>query len=234
MRTRRFRAYGNGSYSRSLNAESAEADGRMPMTRAIPVVAQAAGITQAEARRALVASHDGEWHHVSKFANRVDYYDINAAIAAAVGPERWAEMCTAQERADQQARLAELRRLIEVWKAADAAADIPLWQFAIPTSSYKAPKLIDLPRAEVQHMADAVRQSKNVAEFHALMGYGLGDFAKDAPVILQAAEEDWCLERREEIVAAHVAQMVAERETRRANKVAAAEAEIAELERKLS
>ena len=69
-----------GSYSRSHNAEVAEDNGRYPLTRAIPVVATAAGVTQKVARAALVATHDGEWHHVGKFANQVDYYDCAAAI----------------------------------------------------------------------------------------------------------------------------------------------------------
>jgi hypothetical protein len=71
--------YGNG-YSRSINAETAEEDGRLPLTRAIPIVARAAGVTRAAARAALLATHDGEWHHVGRYAARVPYYSTEAAI----------------------------------------------------------------------------------------------------------------------------------------------------------
>ena len=76
----RWARYRNG-YSRSANAEAAEVEGRLPLTRAIPVVAKVAGVTRAKAREALLAVHDGEWHHVGKYANKVQYYDTAMAVA---------------------------------------------------------------------------------------------------------------------------------------------------------
>lgn len=65
---------------RSFGASEAEDSGRLPLTRAIPVVAREAGVTQKVARAALLATHDGEWHHTGKYAKRTDYYSIEAAV----------------------------------------------------------------------------------------------------------------------------------------------------------
>jgi hypothetical protein len=65
------------SYSRSYNAERAEEEGRYPLTRAIRVVAARYGITKSAARKLLELSWQGEWHHVGKYANEINYYDTN-------------------------------------------------------------------------------------------------------------------------------------------------------------
>ena len=36
--------------------------------------------TIAEVRHALRDTHDGEWHHTSKFGNRTPYHDPQAAV----------------------------------------------------------------------------------------------------------------------------------------------------------
>lgn len=66
--------YRNGN-SRSYNAECAEDDGRYPLTRA----AKAMGISLKTFKEALIhiCYTSAEWHHVSKYANKVDYYDTN-------------------------------------------------------------------------------------------------------------------------------------------------------------
>ena len=53
----------------------------MTMTAAKKVVAETLRITQLRARFLLEITHDGEWHHVSKYANRVNYYNVRKAIA---------------------------------------------------------------------------------------------------------------------------------------------------------
>lgn len=78
------------SYSRSYNAMEAKRAGRMPLTRAAKYVAAEAGVTQKAAKVALQAVHDGEWHHVGKYATRVDYYDVAAALDVLM-PARLAE-----------------------------------------------------------------------------------------------------------------------------------------------
>lgn len=83
---------------RSLRALEAEDNDRLPLTRAIPVVAKRAGVTQKVARAALEATHDGEWHHVGKYAGRCDYYDVEAACRYA-SPE-YAAQCEADEHAE--------------------------------------------------------------------------------------------------------------------------------------
>lgn len=59
-----------GSYSRSYNACEAERAGRMPTTRA----SRAWGFRSAAALRRWVRTN--EWHHVGKYANAVNYYDV--------------------------------------------------------------------------------------------------------------------------------------------------------------
>jgi hypothetical protein len=74
-------AYHNGGFSYSSNALLALDEGRMTMTHAKKEVADILHITQVKARRILDLTHDGEWHHVSKFANRVKFYDVRKAVA---------------------------------------------------------------------------------------------------------------------------------------------------------
>jgi hypothetical protein len=73
--------YGDGGFSYSSNAMLALGEGRMSMTAAKKAVAETAHITQVKARRILELTHDGEWHHVSKYANRVKFYDVRKAVA---------------------------------------------------------------------------------------------------------------------------------------------------------
>jgi hypothetical protein len=65
---------------RSLNGRAAEADGKMPLTRAAAHVAEEAQISQSSARKLLLAMQPCEWHHVGKYAAEVDYYDTGAAL----------------------------------------------------------------------------------------------------------------------------------------------------------
>lgn len=104
--TATFFRHGQG---RSINARSAESNGRHPMTRATTAVAAEAGCTHKRAKEALLASWDGEWHHVGKFASRCNYYSVEAAIEwlaeeARLGGDtlreevevcEWAEACLA-------------------------------------------------------------------------------------------------------------------------------------------
>ena len=71
---------GYAGYSKSNNAIEAESEGRMPMSRACAVVASATGLKRADAKALLVRLHDGEYHHTSKFYNRVKFYDTVEAI----------------------------------------------------------------------------------------------------------------------------------------------------------
>jgi hypothetical protein len=62
-----------GSYSRSYNAEVAESEGRLPRTRAAAALGVSAPAFDAGCKAAGYICD--EWHHVGKYANRVDYYD---------------------------------------------------------------------------------------------------------------------------------------------------------------
>ena len=61
------------SYSRSYNAFQAEAQGRFPITRACQVLGLSLAAFRAGCRALKYVPR--EWHHVGKYANRVDYYD---------------------------------------------------------------------------------------------------------------------------------------------------------------
>ena len=77
---RRAARYRNG-YSRSANAEYAESGGKYPLTRAIKAVREEFPQARVKfVKRLLEDSHDGEWHHVGKYANRVNYYSTYGII----------------------------------------------------------------------------------------------------------------------------------------------------------
>jgi hypothetical protein len=76
---RRWAWYSSKAGTRSVNAENAEQNGRLPLLRAIEQVYRRYGckahrITKKTIRRFLEANHDGEWHHVGGYAARVDYH----------------------------------------------------------------------------------------------------------------------------------------------------------------
>lgn len=73
---------GIGSSHRALAAED---DGKLPITRAIPVVADRLAITRRAARELLEAEGPCEWHHTSRYGNQTDFYDTRAVIAASRG-----------------------------------------------------------------------------------------------------------------------------------------------------
>ena len=68
---------GIGSSHRALEAES---ENKLPISRAVPLVAKVLGITKTEARARLIASWDGEWHHTSKYANKTKFYNAQQLI----------------------------------------------------------------------------------------------------------------------------------------------------------
>ena len=69
-------SYVYAGYGRSLAAEKAEAEGKMPLTRATPTLAKMIGVTQKRARQILEEWGPCEWHHTGKYARRTDYYDV--------------------------------------------------------------------------------------------------------------------------------------------------------------
>ncbi len=74
--------YGQSGYSglsRSNRAVEAESNDRLPMTRAVAAIRKRAGCTARQAREACAAVGAAEWHHVGKYAARVNYYDVGAA-----------------------------------------------------------------------------------------------------------------------------------------------------------
>lgn len=65
-----------GSYSRSFNAEVAESEGRLPRTRAAAALGVSPPAFDAGCKAAGYVCD--EWHHVGKYASRVDYYDAES------------------------------------------------------------------------------------------------------------------------------------------------------------
>lgn len=109
MRRAGYASYCGREECRSIGAINSEENGRLPLTRAIPVVAQRAGCTQKQARAALLATHDGEWHHTGNRAMRTNYYDIDAAVAATDTPAGRA-LAAEQLDAERIARIEAFRR----------------------------------------------------------------------------------------------------------------------------
>lgn len=76
----------------------AEDEGRRPMSRAKVEVAAKFGCSQSIAEAALRLLHNGEWHHVGKYATEVAYYDaaderlggVISHIKACGGVKKWA------------------------------------------------------------------------------------------------------------------------------------------------
>lgn len=78
MRTALYSTLNGGrTASRSLRAQLAEIDGRMPATRA----AKSWGFKSAATLKKWIRSR--EWHHVGKFATITDYYNVSEFIEEA-------------------------------------------------------------------------------------------------------------------------------------------------------
>ncbi len=78
--TVRYNQSGYVESNRSVRAVEAEVEGKLPLTRAIPVLAGSLGISRHSARELLVAMGPCEAHHTSKYANLTDYYDLAEAV----------------------------------------------------------------------------------------------------------------------------------------------------------
>ncbi len=96
---------GYAGYSKSNNAVAAEKEGRFPLTAATNMLAEETGMKRADAKALLLKLHTGEYHHSSKFYNRVQYYDVAEAAAhyrlsvfAASLPEGWRQAVDAPRR----------------------------------------------------------------------------------------------------------------------------------------
>jgi len=77
--------YEDGQSSFSMNCQQARDRGRRPLTEAVKLVRQACSalrvkVTLKDAKQALLKTHDGEWHHTSKYGNRTAYYDPQPAV----------------------------------------------------------------------------------------------------------------------------------------------------------
>jgi len=133
---KRYASYCGRDDCRSIGAQNAEADGKLPLTRAIPVVARRAGVAQAQAREALKATWAGEWHHTGNRARKTDYYDVDAAVRRLIGEERFA--------AEQRSlRLDEInKQLLNMARSREAIAG---WSFeAAAIADQQAAKAIPL------------------------------------------------------------------------------------------
>lgn len=83
---RRQASTDDGQSSFSVRCQEARARGRRPLSEAVRIVRRilaAEGMkgTIAETKQALAETHDGEWHHTSKYGNRTNYYDPALALA---------------------------------------------------------------------------------------------------------------------------------------------------------
>jgi hypothetical protein len=101
---------------RSVNAEIAESDGKMPLTRAIVAVAKAVGCTHAQARELLAYVGACEWHHVGKYAAECDYYDVDDVVRefATADDVHVAALAEERERAEFEALRRSRRSSVDV------------------------------------------------------------------------------------------------------------------------
>ena len=97
---------GYNGFSQSNNAIEAKREGRWPLSRAAAIVASEAGVTQAVARKTLVAQGACEWHHTSKKFNCVDFFDTNEAIEA-LADQADAELMAQRDRSATRRAFAE-------------------------------------------------------------------------------------------------------------------------------
>lgn len=65
----------NNSYSRSYNASQAESEGRFPLNRAAQYIGLSSAAFKKGAEHADLVTT--EWHHVGKYANKIDYWDVS-------------------------------------------------------------------------------------------------------------------------------------------------------------
>jgi hypothetical protein len=77
--------YEDGQSSFSVACKEARQRGRLPMTQAAKLVrallkTRGVAATVAQVRDVLCKTHDGEWHHTSKYGNRTPYYDPQSAV----------------------------------------------------------------------------------------------------------------------------------------------------------
>ena len=130
----RFGQRGYAGFSYSSRAVEAMREGRAPLTRAVAELAGEAKIRTGTARRLLVALGSSEWHHVSKHANAVDFYDWAHVAAVLAGQEdaesdaleaAVAELDLVAERAAAEKAAARAAKAAAT-KAAEAAADAAL------------------------------------------------------------------------------------------------------------
>ena len=116
------------SYSRSYNASAAEAEGRLPRTRAAAELRVSVAAFDAGCDAAGYSSR--EWHHVGKYANQVDYYDVeelrlspdfwHGAAQKYKGAAKRAALMAASEAAKVAAALTEIverKRFVEAFRS---------------------------------------------------------------------------------------------------------------------
>lgn len=110
------------SYSRSYNAECAEEEGRYPLIRACEAMAQKYSIKKTVARVLLeefYADGEQEWHHVGKYANKVNYYDTVRGHAAGIA-RLLGKKATKNEAIKAIRHTREKMRARAAWKRSDA------------------------------------------------------------------------------------------------------------------
>lgn len=106
----------NDSFSRSFNAERAEEENRLPRSRAAAHLELS--VAAFDAGCAAVGYSPSEWHHVGKYAARVDYYDCEELAAQ---PEFWAGAAAVYKSAKKRA---EVLATVERWAEAERQANV--------------------------------------------------------------------------------------------------------------
>jgi len=115
----RYNQSGYSGMSRSRRAVAAEAEGMLPLARAIAAVSEAAACPPSLARRCLKRVGAAEWHHVGKYAQTCDYYECGPESVAV----RMAQLFCGSDLRRRTIARRQRRELQAAWRAARQARE---------------------------------------------------------------------------------------------------------------
>lgn len=155
----------NNSYSRSYNATQAENEDRYPLTRA----AKHLGLSVKAFKNGLESSNIGasEWHHVGKYANEVNYYDVSDSSEIVMSLLFWKG---AKNKANSELCDSAIKNIIQVNLKEKTKIEIPGKQVIIKSSywggdeysaslSYNSSNNLNKAIREIYRLREPVRKS---------------------------------------------------------------------------
>lgn len=140
-----------GTLLKSDGALSAEEEGRYPLLKAIKVLKQLRpDLTREQSRGLLLLCSSGEWHHVGKFANQVQYYDPDDVIERlASDPDLLSKIKKSPEKPTESTVNAEISWTVYVKER---------WAVKKLSFAYKGPATIKGDWISFVHLGQPVRK----------------------------------------------------------------------------